>query len=924
MAAINLRNYVTTHWSSRGDKEDFIGPEPGEEAKVIVRELMFNGLSDPSHKIRVACAYVTSKIAHDDWPEYWPNLLDLLNSNLKTGSPDQVHGAMRVLAEFIKYDITDIQFPQIATTMLPELLKILQADKVYSCRTRGRVAAVFKQSLEILLMLKEEHPEVINSFLKPIIPEWIQTFVNILREALPANQESEYEEYALKLDVIKCLNFLTKNFAKLLSPYLVSLLELIWTDIYVRESGEGVNFCQDSDGGVIGFEYLLYAQFEFVGLSIRKKTTGVLFAGTNDNGAFLNEVLWILIHYMQITEEQADAWINDANQFIADEDEETYNYTVRVAAQDLLSILLDKYPERTFHALTVSVQRHLDESNSARAAKDPTWWKIQEACLNAVGFLASDLVAAIKENDPNINFDIMGLFNHVVIGHLSCSDLPFLQGRALVFGGQFASILPPELASQYVAGAVSALQQSVAIPVRVSALQALKNFCLQLDKEYVKPYQSDIIEGVANLFSHASEDSLVLVLEIIEQVIKIDPVVTAQYEQVLGPLIIDIWEKHPTDVIIEPVVVDLFETLANNSTAYSTFQARALPHIAKAIAEPPESGVAASAIEVVSRFIKAGPSPLPNEYVQYVFPPLIRLLLSTEDREILQNGQSCLKYFVQKDCLALAQWTDANGKTGLDYIIQFIARLLQPAEEEGAALFVGTLIVKLIQKAGDKIVPVLGELLQAVAMKLESAKTATFIQSMVIVFAHLILTQLETVVNFLSNLNINGKNGLEILLSMWFENYECFQGYYSQRVSAIALTKLFLSGDPRVLNVQVQGDLIVTNTNRIMTRSRARQNPDQYTIVPASVRIIKLLMSDLQNESAAEPQRLDVEDEEEVEGGESVDDDGEWEDVDESSPFAPQEDYVVLADYLNRDVDFDDIESDAELREDPIYQTNLK
>jgi len=113
---------------------------------------------------------------------------------------------------------------------------------------------------------------------------------------------------------------------------------------------------------------------------------------------------------------------------------------------------------------------------------------------------------------------------------------------------------------------------------------------------------------------------------------------------------------------------------------------------------------------------------------------------------------------------------------------------------------------------------------------------------MVIVFAHLILTQLETVVDFLSNLNINGKNGLEILLSMWFENYECFQGYYSQKVryccyfesiklfaavsnkfkdhthalclcSAIALTKLFLSGDPRVLNVQVKGDLIVTNTN---------------------------------------------------------------------------------------------------------------
>jgi hypothetical protein len=48
-------------------------------------------------------------------------------------------------------------------------------------------------------------------------------------------------------------------------------------------------------------------------------------------------------------------------------------------------------------------------------------WKIQEACLKAVGFLANDLVIAMKGNDPSVNFDIMGLFNHVVLGHLSCS-----------------------------------------------------------------------------------------------------------------------------------------------------------------------------------------------------------------------------------------------------------------------------------------------------------------------------------------------------------------------------------------------------------------------------------------------------------------------------------------------------------------------
>ncbi|CAG8720801.1 8992_t:CDS:2, partial [Scutellospora calospora] len=95
----------------------------------IVREIIFNGLSDPSNKIRVSSAYVISKIAHNDWPDYWPDLLELLISLLKTGSPEQVHGAMRVMTEFVTHDITEIQFSQIAPVLLPELLRILRSDQ---------------------------------------------------------------------------------------------------------------------------------------------------------------------------------------------------------------------------------------------------------------------------------------------------------------------------------------------------------------------------------------------------------------------------------------------------------------------------------------------------------------------------------------------------------------------------------------------------------------------------------------------------------------------------------------------------------------------------------------------------------------------------------------------------------------------------
>lgn len=43
-------------------------------------------------------AFVVSKIAHLDWPDSWPELFDVLLGHLKTGSADEVHGSMRVLA----------------------------------------------------------------------------------------------------------------------------------------------------------------------------------------------------------------------------------------------------------------------------------------------------------------------------------------------------------------------------------------------------------------------------------------------------------------------------------------------------------------------------------------------------------------------------------------------------------------------------------------------------------------------------------------------------------------------------------------------------------------------------------------------------------------------------------------------------------
>ncbi|CAG8449022.1 6245_t:CDS:10 [Ambispora gerdemannii] len=904
LPALNLKKYVNSHWSSKA--EQFTEPEPDEKTKSVVREMIFNALSDHNSKIRVVSAYVVSRIAQNDWPDAWPNLIILLISLLKTGSPNHVHGAMRVLTEFVDQEVTENQFSQIAPILFPELFRILHSNELYSFKIRARAVSIFKHCLEILVMLKEEHPEATESFITPILPQWLQLFVNTLKKRTTGDERLEYEEYGLKLEIIKCINFSIPHYPKLVSPHLISSLEAIWTDLskYVRQSSDSTDYYYESDGEPIGFEHLLYAQFEFIGLCIRKKTTQNVFIGNNGEATLLKEIIWIIIEYMKMTQDQAETWLNDSNQFIEEDDEDTHRFTIRVSAEELLQILLDKFPEQAFQALQEATQKHIEESHKARVAGDPAWWKIQEACLKAIGFISEELIAAVQEKDSKLNFDIAGLFNNVVLALLSMTEQPFLQGRAFVFVSQFASILPVEHASKYVEAAVTALQQNGAIPLQVSALRALQNFCRHMKRQYVAPHQEKIIECVASLLKSTTEDTLILALETLEASVKVDKEKISQYEHVIGPLIIEVWSSHANATI-----VDLFELLASDHAMNISFQARALPSLANAITNPANPDLTASAIDLIKNLVKASSSSLPDGYIQHIFPPLMHLLLTTENRDILQSGEECLKFFVMKDCMKLAQWNDGTGKTGLDYIIELIAKLLQPSESESAALFLGELIIKLIQKAGDLILVVLPDLLKAVATRLETAQTPTFIQSMVMIFAHLFNSQLETVVNFLSEFNVNGRAGLEILLN----------------TCAMALTKLFLSGDPRMQNIQVRGDLIISGSTRIMTRSQTRQNPDKYTSVPATEKIIKLLLSDLQNaieiDSLKKPENEDQEDEEEA--GDSDDDDGEWEDVDELSPFAPAEDYRFL-EILDKSVDLDDAENDLDIQNDPVYQMNIK
>lgn len=269
------------------------------------------------------------------------------------------------------------------------------------------------------------------------------------------------------------------------------------------------------------------------------------------------------------------------------------------------------------------------------------------------------------------------------------------------------------------------------------------------------------------------------------------------------------------------------------------------------------------------------------------------------------------------------------------------------------------------------------------------------------VFAQLCLNQHETVINFLDAVDVRGQNGLHIVLTAWLLNHADFQGLYHQKMrhvshlvtsvltmlidplyffellsinncshlitcsSAVALTKVFTSGDPRVAEIQVKGDMILTENSRRTTRSIARKGtysvsrllvchyhpiiegvvpdisllyihyelaPNQFTVVSAPVKIVKLLCADLITRIEEENHSGEFDDDESEEDEDEDEEASETENRKDWEGSKSHERSVLLSDVLGDDgneyydgaEDGDELEIDPDVLADPVYQTNLK
>ncbi|KAF2219234.1 armadillo-type protein [Elsinoe ampelina] len=901
-ALLVLKKFVETSWSPNLD--DFEGQvRINDENKAKLRHQLFEIATGDAQerKIKSAASLVVSKIATADFPDEWPDLLPDLLRLIPQATDGQLHGALKVLQDLVDDCLNEEQFFKVARDLIRTVYDVA-ANESRKPTLRALAISVFRSSFDTLEMIMEDHKLAVTGFAEETLNAWNPFLLATIKSQLPQppaedEKSAASERYrglvALKLQVVKVLMRIRSVFPSVLAPQSLALFSAVWEDLstlqsqyqafYIEDDRQGR--LEDGDGLPYTLDFLVLEELDFMQAClrappVRKELQRQLQSPETAN--WVTEVMRLAVNYAHITTEEEGLWDIDLNIFLSEESSVTANYTPRTACGELAIKLGEWIPDATIHGMLAHSQAIFSGESK---------WKAKEAALYTLNSLLRD----IQEVDRTIPAEAAHRFVEFV-GQAIHHEEAFLRARGHLVAGSLIKTSGPSLASlgtQFLSNSLSAMTSDESDVVKVSCVRALQSYLSSLEHSQTHPLQVTIIASLSQFLATQdlndlaeSEDVMIALLETLRDAILLDTrVVLADNASGLD-LLFTMAAHGASNFQLAMLITETFEevasTLASTSPeSFSALCAKVLPSLTGAfdIANLTEENALTSlAADMLSVLTENGSSPLPPGYVSAVMPKLQHILLVSTHDELLKSATTVVKEMLAHDAEQVFAWHDAGGKGGLEVILIVVDRLLSPTVDDNAGSEVGGLAATLVEKAGsERLGPYLGQLLRAVAVRLATAERAAIIQSLILVFARLSIDNAREVVDFLSQTEVEGRSAFEVVMSKWVENSINFAGYDDIRVNVIALTRLYDLPSTPLPNITVKGDLIVTQSSRIMTRSRAKQNPTQFTSVPADLKILKILVEELLPATGPEPQSA-ISAATGGSGGLEDDDEEEWED----------------------------------------------
>ena len=693
-------------------------------------------------------------------------------------------------------------------------------------------------------------------------------------------------------------------YVQALTPHVVNLFEAVWEELsriaptyrefFIDDDRQGK--LEDADGLPYTLDFLVLEEIDFLQMSFRAPGVKAELdkqikhaPGSGHTVGWLQELIKLLITYAQIPSEEGELWEYDPNLYLCEATSITANYTPRAACADLVIRGLSEW----LRMIPVDAVLYYCQQNLTQPVSN---WKEPEAML----FVLNHLLRDVGETSNKLSDETATGVLQQVAKYINDDNI-FLQGASHFVAASLFQIV----GNGFTDPANSAFQAAVhAITVDDSAKNTdlVKIVCLKVMNDYLQAppvtiassMQPQIIAAVQEFVgSHDLRDELedaddikACLIETLRDTIAINP--AAALEGPALDLLFTLGSDGAANFQLFQLVTETFENIVSSVAtslghdAYVILCGKTIPALSGAFDVAnmtQESALTNLAAELVSALAEYGSQPLPDGFIAALMPKLNRVLMEGTEAELVRPATLAVQHMLGKGSAQFLQWTDSTGKSAVEVTLTIINRLLNsPDVDESAATEVGGLATELIMKAGiDKLGSYLMELMRAVAVRLATAERAQFIQSLLMVFAGLSTEAPNEIVDFLSAVEINGQNGLNIVLTKWLENSINFAGFDEIRQNVIALSKLYSLEDPRIKQIAVKGDLVVENTGRIKTRSQGKLNPDRYTSIPANLKILKILVEELS--SAATNKYQNPADAAAALDSEGSDDGDDWEDV---------------------------------------------
>uniref|UniRef100_A0A803KVA8 Importin N-terminal domain-containing protein n=1 Tax=Chenopodium quinoa TaxID=63459 RepID=A0A803KVA8_CHEQI len=858
-----LKQFIKKHWHE--DEDNFEHPIVASDEKEVICRLLLLCLDDTHRKICTAVSMAVASIAHYDWPEDWPELLPFLMKLINDQTNmNGVLGALRCLA-LLSGDIDDKAVPSLVPILFPCLLSIVSSPQIYEKSMRAKSLSIVYSCTSMLGTMSGAYKAETSHLMSPMLQPWMEQFSAVLSHPV---QPEDPDDWSIRIEVLKCLNQFVQNFPSATEKEFMSIVGPLWQTfvstlkVYEQSSVEGTQDSfegrYDSDGAerslesfVIQVRVLCHTGkvtntnvlqlFEFL-LTIVGSSRFVKVVANN-----LQELVYYTFGFMQITEQQMNAWSLDANQYISDEDDNMYN--CRVSGVLLLEEIISSCGEDGLCALIDAARRRFIESQQQKADGFEFWWRIREAVIYAMASLSDQLQEA--EVCGSDGFDLKKFIEQMIMEDIGAGvhECPFLYARVFSSVPKFSSMLSLGVIEHFLFASLRAIGMDVPPPVKVGSCRVLSQLLSEANKEALQPQILQLFSSLVDLLNHASEESLHLVLETLQAAIKSGHEASLSVEPIISPIILNTWVSHVSDPFISIDAIEVLEAIKSAPGCIEPLVSRVLPYIGPILSQPKQQpdGLVAGSLDLVTMLLKNAPGPVIKALYDVCFNPIIQIVLQSDDHSEMQNATECLAAFVCGGKSELLAWGGDPGFT-MRSLLDALSRLLDPDLESSGSFFVGNYILQLILNLPSQMGQHIQDLVSALVRRMQSCEIAGLKNSLLLVFARLVHLSAPNVGQFIDLLvSIPGdgdRNSFAYVMSEWVKHQGEIQGSYQIKVTTTSLALLLSTRHVELAKNFVQGHLI-QSTAGITTRSKAKSAPEQWTVMPLNAKILALLADTL-------------------------------------------------------------------------------